>query len=151
VSSGEWVGAKNIVASHAARLHFFPPLGERLVNTVRLPGTDGIANAAASEVGILSCACSISVSEAITCASCDLLRVDWGRICAAVRARVVATAGPCVFPRGPAVCAFVEIDEGRLTVGLMVPLVIALLPFLRQRCGLWLGLQRRMLKSAYPR
>ena len=93
----------------------------------------------------------VLVPEVVTSATSNFLTSARGRVDATVRTRIVATAGPCVFPHRPAAGAFVEIDEGRLTVGLMVPLMTALLPSFTQRCGLWLGLQQRMPRSACPR
>jgi hypothetical protein len=74
------------------------------------------------------------VSQIVASTGCDLFRAGRRRIGATVRAFVVTTAGPCVLPHGPAAVAFIVVDESGLTVGLMVPLMLALSSFVRQRC-----------------
>lgn len=93
----------------------------------------------------------ISVSEIVTSARSDLLTARWWRIYPAVWTLVVATAGPRILPCGTAICARVTVDERRLAVGLVVPLMFTALALLKQQCGPWLGLPPRMLKSACPR
>ena len=50
----------------------------------------------------------------------------------AVRALIVAAAGPSIFPDGPAAIAFIVVDEGGLAAGLVVPLMRAFPPLSRQ-------------------